>query len=344
MKYLALALFIAAAVAISIEEARPQFAEFVAKYHKSYKGVEYENRLKIFVENLEIAEQRNKQDTARHGVTMFSDLTQKEFAATHLMAPQPAAALAVACLRKGVYAVHHNYSAHPASWDWRNTAGVVSAVYDQGQCGSCWAFSTIQNLEGIRGVANQAVPQLSAQYVVDCSKGCSSEMYNGANTTVCNGGCNGGWPWTAFNDIATNAIGGVPDAASYPYRAVTQTCKGNGAGTTIVKISGYNCIGLDQTNNEDEMADALYTDGPLSIALNADYFNSYTGGIMNPVYCPTAYLDHAVLLVGYGTENGQDYWIVKNSWGAAWGESGYCRMARGKGCCGINEAVSCAYL
>jgi len=341
---------VAVALSMAIESKRGivSFEEFETMYHKTYASShERLMRRYIYADNMRKAEQLNIQNPrATYGSSPFADLSSEEFAATHLMPPVSASDLAKPCLQDGVYLPAPPPSTLPDSFDWRNTAGVVQSVKDQGSCGSCWAFSTVQNIEGVMGKAGMPV-ELSAQYITDCSKGCSTETIDGVNTTVCNHACSGGWPWTALNDVATGAIGPVPGWTEYPYKGVYQACK-TGNWSIQAKISGYTCLGLDNGGNEDAIAQNLMDMGPLSISLNADHFQTYRNGIMDPVFCDTEILNHAVLLVGFGVDKDilrdDPYWIVKNSWGTSWGEDGYVRIYRGKGVCGINEAVACALL
>jgi cathepsin F len=259
------------------------------------------------------------------------------------MVPQSPEALATACLYTGSALDLKTLPKGntPAAWDWVKQ-GKVTPVKDQGQCGSCWAFSTIGNLEAallVKGLPQQI---LSEQLLVDCSHDCS--MIQGQS--VCNQGCDGGFQWNGMQNI--KEWGGVVSEASYPYTAETGKCKvtfpnKNPAYNFTAPITGYTCVSSPKAAaSEVTMAQYLYQNGPLSIALNAGYLQSYDGGIIDPwfsVECPASGLDHAVLIVGYGTESGTDYWIVKNSWGADWGEKGYFRIVRGKGACGLNTAV-----
>jgi len=183
----------------------------------------------------------------------------------------------------------------------------------------------------------------SEQLLVDCSTGCSNEPPYGV---VCNQGCGGGWQWNAFEDIMT--WGGVETETEYPYTAEDGTCQINKA-DLIVPVKNYTCLTNNKTSGADEaqMAAFLYANGPISVALNADYVEGYSSGIIDPptpADCDGTSLDHAVLIVGYGTENNVPFWIVKNSWSASWGENGYFRIVRGQAACGINAAVLSAIL
>ena len=346
MKFLLLFVALVYCGVPSMWQVQPQFEDFMKVHHKAYEGNEYLKRLAIFRDNVIRAKERMEENPGSvHGVTQFMDLTPEEFSSQFLLDPIPSDELAKPCLRKGIYepeAPKTIVGDHPDTWDWTTVPNIVTEVKDQASCGSCWAFSTAGNIEGMCGVAKTPVGSLSPQFIVDCSKGCSWEMYMGRNTTVCNQGCNGGWPWSACMDIQNQ--GGLPGWDDYPYTGRTGTCKGNSGAKVLVKIAGYDCIGQDKTDNEDEIAEELYNRGPLSVALYANYLQTYHGGILHPPNCVTAYLNHAVTLVGYGTESGTPFWRVKNSWGASWGEQGYFRIYRGDGCCGINEAVLCAKL
>jgi len=212
---------------------------------------------------------------------------------------------------------------------------------------------TIGNIESQWAIKGNKLTSFSEQLLVDCSHGCSNEPPYG---NVCNQGCNGGWQWNAFGDII--AWGGVETEKEYPYTAVTGTCQMNNKLLTA-KIANFTCLSNSSSSkgaNEDQMAAYLVAHGPLSIAMDATPLQSYSSGILDPNSwwdptdtCATQQLDHALLLVGFGVEDSEiwgktPYWIVKNSWGADWGESGYFRIIRGAGACGINNAVSSAIM
>jgi len=197
----------------------------------------------------------------------------------------------------------------PTGVDWR-TKGAVNPIKDQGQCGSCWAFSTTGALEGRCFIDGFGLHSFSEQQLVDCS------------STFGNQGCNGGLMNNAWDYLEKNCLCYEGD---YPYEAVDDTCK------TLKghnKISTYTAVAA---GNVDQLA-AGAAQQPVSIAVDAQNFQLYQSGIFND--CSTN-LDHGVLLVGYTS----DAWIVKNSWGASWGESGYIRLARGN-TCGIANAAS----
>merc|ERR1712190_392296 len=198
------------------------------------------------------------------------------------------------------------------SVDW-TTKGAVTPVKNQGQCGSCWAFSTTGSLEGAWQIAGNPLTSLSEQQFVDCDKGSDQ-------------GCNGGLMDNAFKYAEKNAI---CTEASYSYKGRGGTCKASSCSVGIPKgdVTGYKDVATD---NEQALMEAVEKQ-PVSIAVEADKsaFQLYRGGILSST-CGSN-LDHGVLLVGYGTENGQDYWKVKNSWGTSFGENGYIRLKRGKG-------------
>lgn len=211
----------------------------------------------------------------------------------------------------------------PDTVDWR-TKGYVTPVKDQGQCGSCWAFSATGSLEGQWFRKTTQLVSLSEQNLVDCSH------------KQGNDGCEGGLMDFAFQYIKDNV--GIDTEESYPYQAKDATCRFKKA-SVGASDKGFTDIA---ENDEAKLQEAVATVGPIAVAIDAghDSFQLYKSGVYNEPAC-TDNLDHGVLVVGYGTLNGQDYWLVKNSWGLGWGEQGYIMMTRNGGNqCGIASKAS----
>ncbi|KAM7388560.1 hypothetical protein PAMP_024727 [Pampus punctatissimus] len=203
--------------------------------------------------------------------------------------------------------------------DYRNM-GYVTEVKDQGYCGSCWAFSTTGAIEGQIYKRTGQLVSLSEQNLVDCSRSYGTF------------GCNGAWMANAYDYVVSN---GLQSTSTYPYTSVdTQPCYYN-SGLAVAHIKDYRFI---PKGDEQALADAVATIGPITVAIDANHpsFLFYSSGIYNEPNCNPNDLSHAVLLVGYGSEGGQDYWIIKNSWGTSWGEGGFMRLVRdGRNTCGI---------
>jgi len=316
------------------------FDEYLKQHNKHYEGEEYQHREAVFRANIkDLAKQRaaaiKRGEQPWMGVNEFTDMTRAEFLDSGRVMKTKIGADARSCLAHGVTADYSklNLEATPDSWDWR-TKGVVNPVQNQGQCGSCWTFSTIAVIESAYAIKTGKLQKLSEQEIVDCSHGCVLED----GQQVCNQGCNGGWMWSALTDIISWK--GEELETVYPYTAQTGTCKRTAA-NTLDPISNYTCLSGPKLANETDMAAFLVANGPLSIAMDAGILQSYTGGIINPSAgdCSKTSLDHAIVIVGFGTSGSTPFWIVRNSWGAAWGEQGYFRIIRGKGACGLNAGV-----
>ena len=298
------------------------FEEYVRDYERSYSGAEYQHRLGVFKANVAYMVQYNK-DHASHwlGINEYSDLTNEEFKvrlglrpALHLQKPRAADAPFM-------------YKDAPikGSVDWRDE-GAVTPVKNQGMCGSCWAFSTTGSVEGVNAINSGKLTSLSEQQLVDCDH--AHDL-----------GCQGGLMDFAFAYIQKN--GGLDTEEDYPYTSGSGQmgkCDKTKEAKDVVDIDGFEDV---PANDEESFMKAL-SNQPISVAIEADrpYFQHYSGGILDDASQCGTMLDHGVLAVGMDTdENGQGYWIIKNSWGETWGEDGYIRLANGisssAGMCGI---------
>ena len=293
-----------------------EFTNFQERFSKKYLSLEeMEARFSVFRENFRNIKQHNNDLTQNFtmGVNQFTDLTPEEFKAQMirgLKAP-------VGSFGCGTFS--NSASGAPASIDWR-TKGAVTTVKDQGQCGSCWTFSSTGAMEGAWAIAKGQLIDLAEQELVDCAGLKYGSM-----------GCNGGQMEGAFKFIIEN---GQCAASSYPYTAKDGTCHSCSAVAHATSCS-------DVKPNDQLSLKAAVAKQPVAVAIEADtkYFQSYSGGVLTSSSCGTS-LDHGVLAVGYGEENGQKYWLVKNSWGTSWGEQGYVKIGRSEstndaGICGI---------
>jgi len=294
--------------------------------NKRYSNVEEQIRRDIWENNLKIVQDHNiRADLGVHsywlGMNKFADLTNTEF--VKMMNGYNAT---LRSPRSHYRAVHtHNPNVKlPDTVDWRDK-GYVTEIKDQGQCGSCWAFSSTGALEGQHFKATGKLVSLSEQNLVDCS-GKQGNM-----------GCNGGLMDQAFEYIKEN--NGVDTEVSYPYEAKDDDCRFKAADVGATD-TGYTDI---KSKDESALQDAVANIGPIAVAIDASHssFQLYKTGIYNEIFCSQVRLDHGVLAVGYGAESNKDYWLVKNSWGEGWGNKGYIQMSRNKrNQCGIATAAS----
>ncbi|KAL8464098.1 hypothetical protein ACS0TY_033863 [Phlomoides rotata] len=295
------------------------FARFAHRHGKRYEGAEeIKRRFEIFSETLRMIRSHNKKGLSyRMGINEFADMTWDEFRKQKLGAAQNCSA---------TYKGNHKLTdaALPELKDWRE-AGIVSPVKNQGHCGSCWTFSTTGALEAAYAQAFGKGVSLSEQQLVDCAG-----AFN-------NFGCNGGLPSQAFEYIKYN--GGLETEDAYPYTGKDGVCKFSSENVGVRVIDSVNIT----LGAEDELQHAVAFVRPVSVAFEVvNGFRAYESGVYTSTTCGNTPMDvnHAVLAVGFGVENGIPYWLIKNSWGADWGDKGYFKMEMGKNMCGVATCAS----
>lgn len=304
----------------SDDEVRSLYESWLVKHGKAYNALgEKEKRFDIFKDNLQFIDEHNSRNLSyKLGLNRFSDLTHDEFRFMFVSGRMDRKAR----LTSGKVGDRYSFGAGddlPNSVDWREK-GAVAPVKDQGQCGSCWAFSTVGAVEGINQIVTGDLVTLSEQELVDCDND-----YNQ--------GCNGGLMDYAFEFITKN--GGIDTEEDYPYTARDGTCDQYRKNARAVSIDGFE----DVPKDDEQSLKKAVAHQPVSVAIEAGgrAFQHYQSGVFTG-HCGTN-LDHGVVAVGYGTENGVDYWLVRNSWGPNWGESGYIKLERNvhasSGKCGI---------
>lgn len=317
------------------------FTLFQIQFNRSYaSAAEHARRLHIFAHNLARAQRLQEEDlgTAEFGVTRFSDLTEEEFG--QLYGHQRAAG--------GVPSVGREVGSEergtplPPTCDWRKAAGVISPIRDQRDCKCCWAMAAAGNIEALWAISHSHSHsvQVSVQEMLDCGR--------------CGDGCKGGFVWDAFITVLNNS--GLASEKDYPFEG---TVRAHRCLAKRYKKVAWIQDFLMLRDDEQIIAQYLATQGPITVTINRILLHHYKKGVIRatPATCDPQYVDHSVLLVGFGrstAEEGQQaerlrspsrprprhsipYWILKNSWGPAWGEEGYFRLHRGSNACGITK-------
>jgi len=298
------------------EQFKEQYGESSPNSHLSE-----EQRKDTFAKNLDAIIQHNSQEgvTFKKGINPYTDMTDEEFKKHFNL---KAVGADQDCSATQNDALYESVGDIPESWDWRAKDG-VSPVKNQGSCGSCWTFSTVGTLEAHSLINYGSFDPLAEQQLVDCAGDFD------------NHGCEGGLPSHAFEYISY--AGGISTEDAYPYFATDRPCTVDPSTFALsVEEGSFNVTEGD----EDELKLAIATQGPVSIAFEVvSDFRDYSTGVYSSTECKNSPKDvnHAVVAVGFGTEGGVDYWIVKNSWGTDWGDEGFFKIERGVNMCGVAE-------
>jgi len=326
-------------VAAFIPDATYDFRAYIQEFDRSYKvgSQDYDLRKAIFDSHLRsiVLHNSNSSKTWKRGVNEYTDMSQTEFEASGRlgyvkgMSAQYAASFPERDRVSAASADAETLEGLPSSVDWRSK-GVISDVKDQGHCGSCWAFATTETIESYAAIESGTLLTLSPQQLAGCAP----------NPLDCGGvgGCQGSIPEVAFDYVQ---LYGMTTEWMLPYTAYhgdTGTCGFNRTTTpSSVKITGYTKL---PSNDYAAVMKHLATVGPLAINVDASSWHDYEGGIYDGCNHTNSDIDHVVQLVGYGSDQkGGDYWLVRNSWDATWGEKGYIRLKRSaKPACAVDSS------
>eukprot|EP00823_Brevimastigomonas_motovehiculus_P004595 TRINITY_DN306_c0_g1_i1.p1 TRINITY_DN306_c0_g1~~TRINITY_DN306_c0_g1_i1.p1 ORF type:complete len:349 (-),score=80.34 TRINITY_DN306_c0_g1_i1:318-1364(-) len=315
-------------------EAYIKFSEWKQKFHKVYSN---DNEEALRFENFKasmvrVADRQTRAVRTKWGLTKFADLSVEEFRAKYLnfRPPQTPPSLPLSPSLSSLSTLKKKIKTNspPKSFNWYEE-GKVTGVLDQGQCGSCWAFSVVENIESMWAIAGHSLVELSEKQVIDCDK--------------VDEGCEGGFPDTAYQYII-NATG-IETEKAYPYDPWTGKCKFDKT-KVAARISGFNyaippCTDSCRHQDEEKLRTQLVDIGPFSICVNADPWQDYHGGDCCDDLCPSSYKDmnHCVQLIGYEQWPGR--WVARNSWGG-WGEGGWIYLYAKRNQCGLANWVTYA--
>jgi len=305
-----------AVLGLALSSSELEFHKFKEAYGKRYAKADEKLRFEVFSENLKRIENHNSNPhrSWTMKVTEFADMSPEEFRSSlsgYKRLPMSGQSF--------IDSSTHTKEL-PSSVDWRE-AGIITEAKNQGSCGSCWAFATTEQIESYAALANITVDPLSAQEITTCTP----------NPLNCggSGGCRGSIPQLGYNYVQ---LFGLTTNDEYPYwsgvTGMTGNCKYDiERRTPVVGITGYNTI---PANDLEATLQHIANVGPLAVAADASAWQFYGHGVFDSCsYEENISLNHAVQLVGYGTDESEgDYWLVRNSWGRNWGEQGYIKMKR----------------
>jgi len=296
--------------AYSENQWKVMFRDFGEQFGRSYSPDEFQTRFEIFKDNKKYIDNVNAEN---RGYTLaindFGDMTHDEYK-SFLLKPR------IPKKQENLFVAPEDVG-YPANWDWREY-NAVTPIKDQGSCGSCWSFGSIASVEGCWEIKTGNLISLSEQQLVDCS----TQNY----------GCDGGWGDVALDYV--KSAGGVEPGSAYPYTGRDGTCKFSKS-KVVATINGYYTV--KRGSESDLQASVAIAPNAVAIDASTRAFSYYSGGIFYDASCKSNLLDHEVATVGWGVNtSGQEYWIVKNSWGTSWGDKGYLYMSRNRNNnCGI---------
>jgi len=300
---------------------KDEFESFKQKFARSYydqaeEGRRFDNFCNTIKKNVI---RREKYPTAQWGITQFADWTEEEFKSILTFRKSEG-------IPTNTTAQVINNGPAPSSYSWLSySPNVVTPVYNQGQCGSCWAFSATEQIESMWALAGHTLVELSMQQITSC------DPYDD--------GCGGGNPFNAYKYVMQ--AGGLDSYASYPYAdgaGQSLPCNFN-KNNIVADISGWNWVS-QQASTESTMIEKLYANGPISVCVDASSWDSYTGGLYPGSACGDA-IDHCVEAEGYNTGAGAgSYWLIRNSWATSWGDQGYMNLQYGVDACGVAQQAT----